>query len=69
MEELIRRVSEKTGISEEQSRGAVETVMCFFQEKLPAPVAQQLGQAFGAPAENAEAVELMVGHMFAGCKE
>ena len=35
MEELIRRVSEKAGISEEQARSAVNTVAEFLKEKVP----------------------------------
>ena len=37
MEELIKRVSERAGISEEQARSAVETVAEFLKEKVPAP--------------------------------
>ena len=35
MEELIRRVSEKAGISEEQARAAVNTVAEFLKENVP----------------------------------
>jgi hypothetical protein len=35
MEELIRRVSEKAGISEDQARAAVSTVAEFLKEKVP----------------------------------
>jgi nucleoid DNA-binding protein len=37
MEELVRRVSEQAGISEEQARSAVNTVAEFLKEKVPAP--------------------------------
>ncbi len=37
MEELINRVSERAGITEEQARTAVETVAEFLKEKVPAP--------------------------------
>ena len=39
MEELIKRVSEKAGISEEQARSAVDTVAEFLKERVPAPYA------------------------------
>ena len=39
MEELVRRVSEKAGISEEQARSAVQTVADFLKERVPAPYA------------------------------
>jgi hypothetical protein len=35
MEELIRRVSERAGISEDQARAAVNTVAEFLKEKVP----------------------------------
>ena len=37
MEELIKRVSERAGITEEQARSAVETVAEFLKERVPAP--------------------------------
>ena len=37
MEELIKRVSDRAGITEEQARTAVETVAEFLKEKVPAP--------------------------------
>ena len=42
MEELIKRITEKTGISEDQARTAVTTVSSFLKEKLPAPLAGQV---------------------------
>jgi hypothetical protein len=42
MQELINQVTARTGISEEQARQAVETVVSFLKDKLPAPVAGQL---------------------------
>ena len=42
MEELIKRITEKTGISEDQARSAVNTVSSFLKEKLPAPLAGQV---------------------------
>ena len=37
MEELIKQVSEKAGISEEQAKAAVETIAGFLKERVPAP--------------------------------
>jgi hypothetical protein len=37
MEDLVRRVSEQAGISEEQARSAVNTVADFLKERVPAP--------------------------------
>ena len=43
MEEIIKQVAEKVGISEEQAKQAVETVMAALKDKLPADVMGQLG--------------------------
>lgn len=45
MDELVKLVSEKVGINEEQARQAVETVVGFLKEKLPEPLAGQLESA------------------------
>jgi hypothetical protein len=42
MQELINQVATRTGISEEQARQAVETVLGFLKDKLPVPIAGQL---------------------------
>lgn len=47
MDELVKLVVAKTGISEEQARGAVATVIKFLKDKLPAPVAGQIDGILG----------------------
>lgn len=47
MDELIELVAQKTGISEEQARSAVETVLGFLKDKLPAPIAGQIESLLG----------------------
>ena len=42
MDELVQLVSEKTGLSEELSRQAVEVVMEYLKAKLPPPIAERL---------------------------
>jgi hypothetical protein len=42
MDELVELVSQKTGISEELARTAVETVIGFLKERLPDPIAGQI---------------------------
>jgi hypothetical protein len=42
MDELIKLVTQKVGIPEEQAKQAVETVMGFLKDKLPGPVASQV---------------------------
>lgn len=42
MNELITLVVQKTGISEQHARLAVETVVGYLKTKLPAPLASQI---------------------------
>ncbi|HEX6729917.1 MAG TPA: hypothetical protein VF074_07890 [Pyrinomonadaceae bacterium] len=48
MEELIKQVTSKTGISEDQARTAVTTVLGFLKNKLPEPIAGQIDNALGS---------------------
>lgn len=50
MDELIKKVSERAGIGEDQARSAVETVVGFLKEKLPAPIAGHLDSVLGSSA-------------------
>jgi uncharacterized protein (DUF2267 family) len=50
MEELVKQVSERSGISEEQARTAVSTVVGFLKDKLPAPIAGQIDNALNSSA-------------------
>lgn len=42
MEELVKMISEKTGLSPEMSMQAVKMVLDFLKKKLPAPIASQI---------------------------
>ena len=42
MEELIKQVSERAGVSEEIAQKTVEVVVELLKDKLPAPVAGQI---------------------------
>lgn len=42
MNEIIQRLIERTGLPEDKATTAVETVIGFLKEKLPAPVASQI---------------------------
>ena len=42
MDELIKMIIEKTGISEANAQLSVETVVAFLKTKLPAPIAEQV---------------------------
>ncbi len=41
-DELVRQVAEKTGLSEDLARTAVETVLDALKDRLPDPLAQSL---------------------------
>jgi uncharacterized protein (DUF2267 family) len=45
MDELIKQVTAKAGISEDQARSAVNTVLDFVKSRLPAPIAGQIENA------------------------
>ena len=47
MEELVKLVSQKTGLSEDKAKTAVETVVGFLKDKLPAPIAGQIDGLLG----------------------
>ena len=80
MDELIKQVVERTGISESQAQTAVTTVLGFLKTRLPEPIAGQLdgflGGAAGAAGGAAgglagQAGDLLggIGGMFGGKKE
>lgn len=57
MEQLIKMVSEKTGISEDQAKGAVDTVMGYLKDKFPAMGGQLdavMGGSLGGIADSAK---------------
>ena len=54
MEELIRQVTERTGISPEQAQTAVITVLGFVKGRLPEPIAAHLDGFLGGGAGGAE---------------
>jgi hypothetical protein len=42
MDELVKLVSEKTGIPEATAKQAVEVVLGWFKDNMPEPIASQL---------------------------
>jgi hypothetical protein len=54
MDQLVKQVSDKVGISESQAKQAVDTVLDYLKEKLPAPMAGQIDGLLsgGGNAEN-----------------
>lgn len=66
MDELVRQVTQRTGISEEQARTAVETVVGFLKERLPAPIAGQVDSVIGGGAGAAGGLADKAGDMLGG---
>ena len=47
MDELVKMVAQKSGISEAQATSAVETVIGFVKQQVPAPMAAQVDGVLG----------------------
>jgi len=47
MDELIKLVSQKAGLSEEIAKKAVDAVIGYLKDKLPAPIAGQIDGVLG----------------------
>ncbi|MGE5141463.1 MAG: hypothetical protein ACM3JD_18500 [Rudaea sp.] len=45
MDELVKTVSQKTGLSEDQARAASQAVLDYLMTKLPQPVSAQIKNA------------------------
>ena len=66
MEELIRQVAERTGISEAQAQTAVTTVLGFIKARLPEPLAGQLDGLLGGAAGAAGGLAGQAGDLLGG---
>jgi uncharacterized protein (DUF2267 family) len=66
MDELIKQVSQKANISPDQAKQAVETVLAFLKDKLPAPLADQVKAALSGQAVDPSAVTGALGGLFGG---
>ena len=68
MDEIVKRITEKTGISEDQARSAVNMVAGFLKEKLPAPLAGQIDSVLsgGGMTDKLGDVAGKVGGLFGG---
>jgi hypothetical protein len=69
MDELVNLVVQKTGISQDDARKAVEVIVNTLKSKLPGPIAGHLdsfisgGVSGGASALEAEAGEMLKGKL------
>lgn len=53
MEDIVAIVAQRTGLSEDQSRQAVETIVGLLRERLPQPASSMLDQVLAQPAGEA----------------
>ncbi|MBM4457026.1 MAG: DUF2267 domain-containing protein [Chloroflexi bacterium] len=59
MDELVKLISERTGIPAEQAHTVVETVLGYLKEKLPAPVAGQIDGLLAGAGANEQASQVI----------
>ncbi len=64
MNELIKRITERTGLSEDQARNAAQTVIGFLKEKLPAGLSGQIDSALGSGQTSGADITKQAGRMF-----
>ena len=61
MDELIKAVMDKAGISESQASSAVDVVLAQLRDKLPGPIADQLESALGGSGGGGGAADALKG--------
>lgn len=59
MNELTQRVADKVGINQDQAQKAVETVIAFLKEKLPASMSGQLDNLVATGGSTAGAAKAL----------
>jgi len=66
MDELVKLVSEKTGIAEEQARQAVEIVIGYLKDNLPKPIAGQVDKVLSGGGVDVGDLKEGLGGMLGG---
>ncbi len=66
MDELINNVAKQANISPDQAKTAVDTVLAFLKDKLPAPLADQVKAALSSQPPDANAITGALGGLFGG---
>lgn len=64
MDEIVKLVAERAGISEDKARTAVETVVAQLRQRLPAPVAGQLDSVLAGGGGNLGDMAKNLGGLF-----
>lgn len=73
MDELIKKVADKVGVTPDQAKTAIETVLGFVKDKLPAPIAAQIEGALNGGGESGGGLDIgdvtgAIGGIFGGKK-
>ena len=70
-EEMVKRVTDATGINEDSARAAVTEVLNFLREKLPQPLSGYLDQFLEGSTEEGTVDKVIgvLGGLFGGKKE
>jgi nucleoid DNA-binding protein len=68
MDELITNVAKQANISPEQAKAAVNSVLDFLKDKLPAPVVDQIKAALSGQQVDVSAVTNALGGLVGGKK-
>jgi len=63
MDELVNQVMQRTGISEDQARQAVQVVLGFVKNRLPGPAASQVDSFMGSQGSKGTSGGMNVGDM------
>ena len=61
MDELVTLVQEKTGLSEDKAKQAVNVVVDFLKDRLPGPIANQVDAALKNEAMMDQAADALGG--------
>jgi hypothetical protein len=61
VDELVKLVSERTGLPPDQAKAAVDTVVGFLKERLPQPIAGQVDALIAGAGAQGGAADLLGG--------
>lgn len=66
MDELIKNITKQANISPEQAKTAVNSVLDFLKDKLPAPVIEQIKAVLSGQSVDTSAITDALGGLFGG---
>jgi len=62
--QIVQLIQERTGISEQQAKSALDTVVGFLKEKLPPPIASQIDAVLRGDMSNLGGLAQGLGGLF-----